>query len=205
MNRFCCRCRQYREVDWKKPGTLQVCPTCLELETESGQPFVETSRLRRQAARARRVTMMLQWAQDLMALLGCWVCEKADPASLDSYLDTDFAAPSLRAFIRQAPRPEAVQQSFSQRLVVCEACYRARVHVPRSSERAARRSAVLANAPDLRALFRQTLRSPRLPRPPGFAEAMAEIRDQCFPVRERRVVIPSPTSVEDDTDFSFDE
>lgn len=172
MERYCQRCRVFREVRWNEPGTAQYCALCSE-ELRQGIPtaFQLASQQRRTKSRKARAADVLSRLDKHKAQIGCCVCSEADPACLDFYRDDPAEKVlNLSSLARKKPDFAFLMKEIERCKVICANCYRKRHRQLLDGE--------LATAEESVALRVRVRSSPD--RPPGFDEAMAELRRQCF-------------------------
>lgn len=120
--RYCKRCRQQRDVNWRKPGTLAYCPECLSAVARK-EPT--GARAREAAKKKQRVDEALAWVDSYKSARGCLRCGETDPLALDCQ-PRDPAAKEINiaALVRRRPDLSVVANELLKCDVLCASCRR---------------------------------------------------------------------------------
>lgn len=164
--RYCKRCRQRREVNWRKPGSLDYCPGCLRAVARKEPTRAQQETSAREAARKRqRVEEALAWVDAFKSSRGCLRCGEIDPCALDCH-HRDPAAKDINiaALVRRRPNLSVVAKELAKCDVLCASCHRKE---PRPPREAAKFSSVPRGAAQTNSTLADLLGAP-----PGSVKAL---------------------------------
>ncbi len=116
MNRFCQRCRTWRLVDWRSPGSATHCAPCSE-ELAAGRP-TDAEVSRRARAKQSRARRLYQFKRSLC----CRSCGEDDPDCLDCYR-TAADTRTSRLVKARLDRP-LTREELEACVVLCANCAR---------------------------------------------------------------------------------
>jgi len=193
LKRFCQRCRESRIVFWNQPGTSRYCAPCLKkVEKQEPTEAQRNSLTRRKQRRKHKVAAALAWLDDYKAQLGCFFCPETDPICLDCHHeDPNSKTMALSRLVRLKPDLELLKKELLKCKVICANCHRKHHQKLRRGD--TEEVKLVIEASEL------TSRRERIqpPRPPGFSEAMEELRLKCFPPpKQPATYIPAISSLE---------
>ena len=126
LSRYCKRCRQRREVDWRNPGTLVHCPACHEAVVRNEPTSAQREESARGVARKKqRIEEVLAWVNAFKIARGCQRCGERDPAALDCHRrDPAAKAVNVATLVRRRPNLAIVAKELETCDVLCASCGR---------------------------------------------------------------------------------
>ena len=124
--RYCKRCRQRREVDWRNPGTLDYCPKCLRaVERQEPTQAQQEARARETSRKKKRIEEVLAWVNLFKSSRGCLRCGETDPCALDCYhIDSAAKEINVSTLIRRRPDLSVIAKELVKSTVLCASCHR---------------------------------------------------------------------------------
>ncbi len=124
--RYCKRCRQRREVNWRNPGSLDYCAKCLRaVERKEPTKAQQEARAREATRKKQRIEETLAWVADFKSSRGCLRCGETDPSALDCHHKDPAAKPiNVLTLVRRRPTLSVVAKELATSVVLCASCHR---------------------------------------------------------------------------------
>lgn len=123
--RFCKRCRAHREVNWRNPGTLDYCPSCIRARSRGELTLAQREARTREAdSKKRRSEETLAWIDNFKRSRGCARCGETDPRALDCHADPAAKAINIAGLVRRRPNLAFVAKQLGGSVVLCASCQR---------------------------------------------------------------------------------
>lgn len=128
--RYCKRCKQRRQVNWRTPGTLSYCTTCLgAVARQEPTQAQREAKARKEAKKKQRVAEVLAWVDDFKSSRGCASCGETDPRALDCHHKEPAAKEiNISALIRRKPDLLVVSKELAKCSILCASCHRKEHH-----------------------------------------------------------------------------
>lgn len=123
--RYCKRCRQRREVNWRNPGSLDYCAKCLRaVERKEPTKAKQEARSREASRKKQRIEETLAWVDDFKRSRGCLRCGETDPSALDCHHKDPAKPVNVLTLVRRRPTLSVVAKELANSVVLCASCHR---------------------------------------------------------------------------------
>jgi hypothetical protein len=126
MQRFCQRCRRWRDIRWITPGTPTYCDPCRgELSEQKPTATQDARQQRGQLQRRRRIDGLIAWVDAFKQQRGCRLCEESDPSCLDCQpVDPATKTSEISKLIQKLVTVEVLKKELEKCVVICSNCHR---------------------------------------------------------------------------------